>query len=117
MTDAVLDRGPVSLLRKAVQSAQHELLAGPCDLPSVDVVLATLFTDLTPVYRQLEAMATAQPGGPVAAVLAHLRVGFTHAAAGRPAPAVSSVVTAAATTFRLADEDALDTDADLGRWR
>ncbi len=106
------------LLRRVVLAAQHELLATRRDLESVQRVLAALLTALAPVERELEAMAIAQPTGAVAAVLGHLRVAFTHTAAGRPDPAVSSVVTAAATSYRLADDEVLDAEADdLARWR
>ena len=109
----------VNLLRRVAQAAQHELLATRCDLESVQRVLSALLAALAPVERELEAMTIAQPTGAVAAVLGHLRVAFTHTAAGRPDPAISCVVTAAATSFRLADDEALDAEpetGDLARW-
>lgn len=108
----------VPLLRRVVLAAQHELLATRRDLESVQRVLAALLAALAPVERELEAMTVAEPTSAVAAVLGHLRTAFTHTAAGRPDPAVSSVVTAAATSYRLADDEALDAEADdLARWR
>jgi hypothetical protein len=110
------DHTPV--LRRAVQTAQRELLDGTCDLASVNEALAGLFAELAPIHDQLAATAAADPEGPVAAVLAHLRVSFGHAVAGRPAPAVNGVITAATTAIRLADDRALDLEyTDSVRWR
>lgn len=94
------------------------MLRTECDLASVNAVLATVIVEVEPIYPQLEAMAVAQPAGPVAAVLLHLRSAFGHAAGGRPESAVSSVVTAAAMTSRLDHVAALDTEGDdRGLWR
>ncbi len=112
----------VPLLRRVAQAAQQELLATRRDLDSVQRVLAAILAALAPVERELEAMGSAEPTSAVAAVLGHLRMAFTHAAEGRADPAVSSVVTAAATSYRLADDAALDAEAsrdrmaDLARW-
>lgn len=109
---------PAPVLRHAVQAAQRELLESTCDLASVDEALARLFTELAPVHDELAATAAADPGGPVAAVLAHLRTTFAHAAAGDPDPAVIGVITAATTAIRLADDTALTREyADVARWR
>lgn len=106
------------VLRNAVQTAQRELLAGMCDLASVNEALARLFAELAPIHDELAATAADDPGGPVAAVLAHLRVTFAQAAAGRPAPAVNSLITAATTAIRLTDDIAMAMEfADTARWR
>lgn len=106
------------MLRQAVQNAQRDLLHGTRDLADVNETLAGLFAELAPINDQLAATATADPDGPVAAVLAHLRTGFAQAAAGHPDPAVNSVITAATTAIRLADDATLDREyADPARWR
>lgn len=86
-----------------------------CDLASVNAALATLTGEVEPVFPQLQALADAQPAGPVAAALFHLRSAFGHAAAGHPESAVSSMVTAAAMTGQF---DPADTESDdIGLWR
>jgi hypothetical protein len=108
----------VRVLHETVQVAVHGMLGTACDLASVNAVLATVLGAVEPVYPQLEAMAAAQPAGPVAAALFHLRAAFGHAAGGRPEPAVSSVVTASAMTSRLQPAGVLDTEGDdVGLWR
>lgn len=86
------------------------------DPAAVNNVLVALAAELAPAFPHLHAAAEAQPRGPVAAVLAHLRAAFAHAAGGRTDDAVSTVVTATATTYRLADETTLQV-ADHARWR
>jgi hypothetical protein len=93
----------VLILCTAVQVAQQELLGSPRDLANVNEVLAAVFVDVAPIYGLLRDMATAQPAGPVAAMLAHLRVAFGHAASGRAELAVTGMVNASVTAFRLAD--------------
>jgi hypothetical protein len=119
--DLIVDRPSgvtaAGVLHRSVQTAQHSLLRGRCDLASVNEMLANLLSEFAPVYDDLARMAVDEPGGPVAVVLGHLRDAFGHAARGRPDPAVSSVVTAAAMAFRLADDATLDRTADQGRWR
>lgn len=105
------------VLREAVHTAQDGVLRRGCDLANVNHMLADLFTELSPVFDRLETAACAAPGGAVAVVLGHLRLAFGHAASGRPAPAVTSLVTAAASTFRLADAAVLDAEVDAARWR
>lgn len=105
------DVEPIPLLRTSVKGAQDALLAGPHDLVTVHQVLAALADELAPISAHLEALAEEQPSGPVAAVLAHLRAAFTHAAGGRSEQTVRCVVTAAVTCFRLADDAALDAEA------
>jgi len=106
------------VLRQAVQNAQRKLMLSSRDLAEVNETLAGLFAELAPIHDQLAANATADPEGPVAAVLAHLRAGFGQAAAGRPDPAVNCVITAATTAIRLADDATLDREyADPARWR
>jgi hypothetical protein len=105
----------VRVLHETVQVAVHGMLRTACDLASVNAVLAVVIDEVEPIYPQLDAMAAAQPTGPVAAVLFHLRSAFGHAAGGHPESAVTSVVTAAAMSGRL---DHLATDGDdVGRWR
>ncbi len=108
----------VRVLHETVQVAVHGMLGTACDLASVNAVLAAALVAVEPIYPQLEAMAAAEPTGPVAAALFHLRAAFGHAAGGRPEPAVSSVVTAAAMTSRLEYTGALGTESDdVGLWR
>lgn len=109
---------PGSTLRAAVQAAQVELLKDPVDRTHVERTLAALLTDLGPVSDKLNALVTAEPAGPVAHVLAHVRAACGHAVSDRPEAAVTSLVTASAMAFRLADDAALATDrSDFGRWR
>jgi hypothetical protein len=111
-------RDPTPVLRHAVQTAQRKLLMSHHDLADVNEALARLFAELAPIHEQLMATASASPGGPVAAVLAQLRVSFTHAAEGRPEPAINGVITAATTAIRLADDTTLDREyADTALWR
>jgi len=111
-------RDAAAVLRQAVQAAQRTLLLSGRDLADVNEALAGLFAEMAPVHDRLAAVAAANPGGPVAAVLAHLRVSFANATAGRPEPAINSVITAATTAIRLADDVALDREyADTARWR
>lgn len=105
------DIDAVYLLRTSVRRAQEATSSSPRDLVWVHHVLADLATALTPVSAHLEAVAAAQPAGPVAAVLGHLRQAFTYAAAGGAEQAVSCVLTAMVTAFRLADDAALDAEA------
>jgi len=108
----------VPVLRMSVRRAQDALLSGPRDPAGVNAVLVDLAAELAPSFPHLLAEADAQPGGPVAAVLGHLRVAFNNAAGGRPDQVVCAVVTAAATGFRLADDAALDAEnVDFARWR
>ena len=108
----------VSVLRTSLRRAQDALLSGLRDTAEINVVLAGLAAEVAPAFPHLHALADAQPDGPVAAVLARLRVAFTHAAAGRSDHAVRAVVTVVATGFRLADDATLDTEAaDPARWR
>lgn len=111
----------VTLLLRSLQHAQRDLLANQPDTARVNEVLADLAAELAPGFPHLYAVADAQPFGPVAAVLAHLRVAFAHAASGRSAPAVTSVVTAATNAFRLTGDAALsarNTEAsDRARYR
>lgn len=97
------------VLRDAVRSAQEQMLRRGCDLASVNEVLADLLKALLPVHTQLASVAATHPVGPVAAVLEYLRCAFGHAARGLPEPAVSFMVTAAATTYRLTDDDLTNT--------
>jgi hypothetical protein len=111
-------RDPTPVLRQAVHAAQRRLLLSDRDLADVNEALAKLFAELAPIHDQLAATATAAPDGPVAAVLAQLRVSFAHAVEGRPEPAINGVITAATTAIRLADARTLDLEyADTGRWR
>ncbi|MFC4855428.1 hypothetical protein [Actinophytocola glycyrrhizae] len=111
-------RDPTPVLRTAVQTAQRKLLLSGRDLADVNETLARLFAELAPIHAELAATAAAAPHGPVAAVLAQLRVGFAHATEGRPEPAINSVITAATTAIRLADDATLDREyADSARWR
>jgi len=94
-------RAPVALaavpaLRGAVEAAQLELLANPFDEMVVNRVLVHLAGALRPVREQLVEMAEAQPGGPVATVLAHLGTAYARAAADQTGAAVAGVFTAAA---------------------
>jgi hypothetical protein len=99
--------------------AQDVLLAGAFDSARINEVLASLAAELAPAYPYLNATADAQPSGPVAAVLAHLSASFSHAAAGRSQCAVSSLVTASTSAYRLAGEAELDAAeaGDRGYWR
>ena len=102
------------LLRRSVLRAEQDLLASPPDGTRVNEVLAALAAELAPGFPHLYAIADANPLGQVAAVLANLRVAFAHAANDHFAPAVTSVVTAAANAYPVANEamrDALDTGA------
>lgn len=105
------------VLREAVRTAQDGVLRRGFDLATVDHMLADLIMDLAPVLARLEATACAEPAGPVAVVLGHLRFAFGYAARGMPDPAATSLITAAAAAFRLADAATLDTEADTARWR
>ena len=105
------------VLRDAVQNAQAGVLRGGCDLASVNEMLAGLLADLAPVYDSLESIAVADPGGAVAAILEQLRLAFGHATRGQVDAAVSNLVTAAISTFRLAEVDELDAQVDSARWR
>jgi hypothetical protein len=106
------------VLRTAVRSAQDSVLRRGWAQASVNETLDDLLDMLAPVYDQLETMATTDPTGAVAAVLAHLRRAYDLAVAGLPESAVSSMVTAAVTTFRLDDDDVLTVEcADVGTWR
>ena len=106
------------MLRQAVQTAQRKLLLSDHDLADVNEALARLFAELAPIHDELAATAAAAPHGPVAAVLAQLRESFAHATEGRPEPAINSVITAATTAIRLADDATLEREyADTGRWR
>jgi hypothetical protein len=96
------------VLRDAVRSAQDQVLRQGCDLASVNEALAELLNQLLPVHDQLVHVAAAEHGGPVGAILEYLRCAFGNAARGLPDPAVSFVVTAAATTYRLGGEDLPD---------
>ncbi|TDV57323.1 hypothetical protein [Actinophytocola oryzae] len=92
------------VLRDAVRFAQDHVLHRGCDLANVNEALAHLFVTVIPVFDRLKAMAAVAPTGPVALVLGHLRTAFGSATRGLPEPAVASMITAAATSFRL-DED------------
>ena len=106
------------MLRQAVQTAQRKLLLSGRDLADVNEALAGLFAELAPIHDELAAMAATEPHGPVAAVLAQLRVAFAHAVEGRPEPAINGVITAATTAIRLADDTTLSREyADAARWR
>jgi hypothetical protein len=112
------DVGAVPVLRMSVRRAQDALLSGTRDTAGVNAVLVDLAAELAPSFPHLHAEAEARPHGPVAAVLDHLRVAFTYAAAGRPDQVVCAMVTAATTGFRLADDAALDAEnVDFARWR
>lgn len=111
VTGDVVDVDAVSLLRISVRRAQELMSSSPRDLVWVHQVLADLAAALAPVSAHLEAVADAQPAGAVAAVLGYLREAFTHAGAGRAEQAMSCVLTAMVTAFRLADDAALDAEA------
>ncbi len=107
------------VLRVAIRVAQEDVVRRGWEQASVNETLNDLLQVLAPVYDQLAAMAEAEPTGPVAAVLAHLRRAFGLAVEGFPESAVSSVITAAVTAVRLtAEDDVLGTEcADIARWR
>ena len=112
----------VPLLRQCVQRAQSAIIAaGPPNQARVNAVVATLAAELAPAFPHLHEIADSQPDGAVAAVLTQLRDVFAHAAARRPERALTAVVTASATAYRLTDTAALDAlDAatvDRARWR
>ena len=91
----------VALLRTSVARAQRDLQAGLPGRTRVNNVLTSLAAELAPGFPYLYVVADAQPLGPVATVLADLRVAFAHAASGQSAPAVMSVATAAASAAQL----------------
>ncbi len=91
----------LALLRRAVHHAQHALASSPSTATEVNAVLTTLAAELAPGFPHLYAVADAQPFGPVATVLSQLRIAFAHAAAGRPAPAATSLATASASALEL----------------
>jgi hypothetical protein len=109
----------VPVLQSSVHRAQEVLLSGSLEPERVNKVLATLAAELAPAFPYLNAIAAAQPRSPVPAVLTQLNDSFTHAAAGRSDHAVTSLVTASTTAYRLADDAALDAAerADPGHWR
>jgi hypothetical protein len=103
------------VLREAVRSAQDHVLHRGCDIANVNEALAHLFMTVMPVHERLAAMAAADPAGPVAAVLGHLRTAFGAATQGQAGPAVVGVITAAATSMRLAADEPPQVDS--ARWR
>lgn len=106
------------VLRAAVRTAQDDVLRRGWEQTSVNRTLDDLLDTLAPVYDQLETMATTEPAGAVAAVLAHVGRAFDLAVAGLPESAVASMVTAAVTSIRLDDADGFAAErADVGVWR
>jgi len=109
----------VPVLQRSVHRAHKVLLSGPLDPTRVNQVLVTLAAELAPAFPYLNAIAAAHPHTPVPAVLTQLSVSFSHAAAGRSDHAVTSLLIASSTAYRLADDAALDAAeaADPGHWR
>jgi hypothetical protein len=88
-----------------VTTAQYRLLsAEECDMACVNRTLATLLLDLAPALGHLKATAEDQPDGPLAAVLEHLGDAFNHAASGRSAATLTSMITAAGVTFQIRND-------------
>lgn len=80
---------PVSVLREAIGAALPSLQLvddSPEAAASVHAVLSTFARSVSPVLDQLAAMATAEPDGPVAAALKHLRRAFNHRGTGTISP-------------------------------
>lgn len=121
MNSDVIDHAGTDAARvlcAAVRSAQDDVLRAGWAQASVNKTLDDLLDELAPVYDELQVMATAEPAGAVAAVLAHLRRAYDLAMAGLPESAVASMITASVTTFRLVDDDVLTAErADLAKWR
>src|SRR5215510_15085606 len=110
MSSDVIDHASAAaarVLRAAVQFAQDDVLRRGWGQASVNKTLDDLLDALAPVHEQLQTMATTEPAGAVAAVLAHLGRAYDLAVAGLHESAVASMITAAVTAIRLDDDDVL----------
>ncbi|HEX6357586.1 hypothetical protein [Actinophytocola sp.] len=80
---------PVSVLREAIGAALTPLQLvddNPDAAESVHAVLSTFAQSVSPVMDELAAIATAEPGGSVAAALKQLRRAFNHRGTGTISP-------------------------------
>lgn len=80
---------PVGVLREAIGAALPPLQLvddSPDAAERVNAVLSTFAQTVSPALDQLAAMATAEPGGPVAAALKQLRRAFNHRGTGTVSP-------------------------------
>ena len=80
---------PVSVLREAIGAALPPLQRvdeNPDAAESIDTVLSTFARSVSPVLDDLAAMATAEPGGPVAVAIRQLRRAFNHRGTGTISP-------------------------------
>jgi len=89
VNDQPVPADPVRVLREAIGAALPPLQLAddsPAAADRVKAVLTTFARSVSPVLDQLATMATAEPGGAVAAALQQLRRAFNHRGTGTISP-------------------------------